>query len=169
MKPWVRLHAPAYSRVGARETLSRRYYKSQRYAITDSLISPSRPSNLRSTIRRKKLLAPLRVGESGAAQNAIELWAYALSVHGRYSRYVMTDPVLLAGIRKYRLKRVCAGAREAVEVLLAGRCDFGRRVPDATELRAHVPNFGAVRKLTDVSAKMIIYQALIERELEPYP
>jgi len=121
VKPWVRLHAPAYSRVGARETLSRRYYKSQRYAITDSLISPSRPSNLRSTIRRKKLLAPLRVGESGAAQNAIELWAYALCVHGRYSHYVMTEPVLLAGIRKYRLKRVQPRPCKTLEELFARR------------------------------------------------
>jgi hypothetical protein len=36
------------------------------------------------------------------------LLAYSVCVHGRYSHYVMTEPVLLAGIRKYCQKCVHA-------------------------------------------------------------
>ena len=39
---------------------------------------------------------------------------------------------------KYHPRRVDAGSSEAFEVVLACRCDLGRRGPNATEFRANV-------------------------------
>src|ERR1035437_2530993 len=69
--------------------------------------------------------------------------------------------------RKHRPRRVHPRARQALEALQSGRCHFRRRGPDA-DFEPLARQIELVRQtpLTDEAAKLIIYQAFVEGELE---
>ena len=64
--------------------------------------------------------------------------------------------------------RVYSGARETLKVVLADRLCLGRRRPDAAQLRAYAKQVKAWQRfeLTDVTAKVVIYEAFVEGKLE---
>jgi hypothetical protein len=64
--------------------------------------------------------------------------------------------------------RVYACARETREIVLVDRLHFRRRRSDAAQFRTHAKQVEAWQRfeLTDVTAKVVIYEAFVEGKLE---
>jgi hypothetical protein len=69
-------------------------------------------------------------------------------------------------IRKHCLRRVYPGARQTLEVVLAHRPHLGWRSPNCSGTSSRCESRWKLGKLTDVRAKVVIYEAFVEGRLE---
>jgi hypothetical protein len=83
-------------------------------------------------------------------------------IPGDTSRCVQNESYLL------RYSSVYARTGEALEIVFFDRLRLSRRGPYAKELRAHAKTVEAWQRseLTDVTAKVVIYEAFVEAKLE---